>query len=87
MKVFDERKCVDFLTSPFALMFVVTLTFTFEFAAGFTLVFVLGREGGFAAVMTGRKRSLALVLRIRSKNGTEPFFGRPCTCVVNAGCD
>ena len=39
------------------------------------------------AVKVGLYLSPVLVLRIRSKNGTEPFFGRPCTCVVNAGCE
>lgn len=35
----------------------------------------------------GRKRSPCDVFRIRSKNGTDPFLGKPETWVVNAGCD
>lgn len=39
------------------------------------------------AVKLGLYRSPALVLRIRSKKGTEPFLGKPWTWVVKAGCD
>ena len=39
------------------------------------------------ALRLGLYLSLVLVLRIRSKKGTEPFLGRPCTWVVKAGCE
>lgn len=39
------------------------------------------------ALRLGLYLSPVLVLRMRSKNGTEPFLGRPCTWVVKAGCE
>jgi len=51
------------------------------------LLVTLPREDAWMGCSVGRNLSPCDVFRMRSKNGTDPFFGKPDTCVVNAGCE